>query len=638
MTCQSPIPLNLVGSVIQGPKGPKGDKGDKGDRGPAGGEAAKNGLYVFNTLPEAMAALPTLPEQSSVLVGANLTQEGITKQFTASEGSLVQVKYLDPVAYSSGLNVSSSLTTVSKDGVIYAPDPLLVPFTTGAWNAAQWHIIQNTFNSGLVRQFPTLSDAQAAATTLPEGSAIVAEGISQGRAVAGTYQPIAGVPADTLAGYSELRQYAGKNTAVDLTDAGVSGRFLQDKADSSSLDNGGTIIIDASGRRWKRVVGGREVLLSWFEQPTFHDKVNAASQWLASTGGGSVLLNASAYTQTGTVVMLPNVRIRGLGIDKTRIDFTGSGTAFQAAKNGAERHRDSSLSHFLINSTLGKAGGAVAIERGNSTFCETKSVQVANFTVGMKFPMLAGGVLSQSYFNRTEQCWFASCRHAVWMSGASNRNTFDTNTYTDCDVAYNFSEAGNLCETNTFINENVEGCHSWAEWPVGTIYSQTWIGCTIENPSTNGYVCNVRDPGRQVFVNLALIPSRNPSALSFFPIRTKPSSIFGSLASSDALGFNTQVEEELALYGGLRLRSQVGLSVYTGSIAGGNSAVVTVPVTGATVGDIVVASSDKDLLGCVLAPWVSSANTVSVRIQNASGGNVSLSAVTLKAFCVKTNL
>lgn len=74
MTCQSPIPLNLVGSVIQGPKGPKGDKGDKGDRGPAGGEAAKNGLYVFNTLPEAMAALPTLPEQSSVLVGANLTQ------------------------------------------------------------------------------------------------------------------------------------------------------------------------------------------------------------------------------------------------------------------------------------------------------------------------------------------------------------------------------------------------------------------------------------------------------------------------------------------------------------------------------------------------------------------------------------
>ena len=58
-------------------------------------------------------------------------------------GALRRLGYKPPVPYASGLVVNSSLFTVSRDGVIYAPDPTLVPFTTGAWAAAQWRVIQD---------------------------------------------------------------------------------------------------------------------------------------------------------------------------------------------------------------------------------------------------------------------------------------------------------------------------------------------------------------------------------------------------------------------------------------------------------------------------------------------------------------
>lgn len=441
-----------------------------------------------------------------------------------------------------------------------------------------------------------------------------------------------------LNNYTDLRAYSGQASIVDLTSPNIAGRFSVISGDASSLDNGGTLIVGADGRRWARSAGLRVASLSWFEQSAFHDRVNAAVQWLANSGGGEVLLDAAYYLQTGTITMLPNVRIRGLGIDKTRIDFTINGVAFDSSKLGSVGHRDSGLSHFLLNSTLGKVGGAIGVRWGNSTYCRIDRVQVANFTIGLQFPMSVDGGLGESYFNKVEQCWFASCKHAVWFSGAANRNTFDTNVYSSCDVAYNFSEAGNVSETNTFINENIEGCRSWAEWPIGQIFSQTWIGCTIENPSSNGYVCSVKDPGRQVFVNLALIPSRNTAALDFYAIRDTPSSLFGSLASSEALGFNTRIEEELALYGGLRMRSLVGVAPYSATIPAGTSGVTTAVVAGAAVGDMVIATSDKDLAGCVLVPWVSSADVVTIRLQNASGGNVELIGITIKVFCVKSDL
>lgn len=67
------------------------------------------------------------------------------------------------------------------------------------------------------------------------------------------------------------------------------------------------------------------------------------------------------------------------------------------------------------------------------------------------------------------------------------------------------------------------------------------------------------------------------------------------------------------------------------SLADGAGATTTVTVTGAQMGDFAEASFSLDLQGITLTPWISSANTVSVRFQNESGGVLDLGSGTLRA-------
>ncbi len=71
--------------------------------------------------------------------------------------------------------------------------------------------------------------------------------------------------------YDALRAYQGSSKRVDVTGVlgtsqpdGIAGEFFLDASDSTSPDNGGTVIIDALGRRWKRSLVGCAILSSWF--------------------------------------------------------------------------------------------------------------------------------------------------------------------------------------------------------------------------------------------------------------------------------------------------------------------------------------------------------------------------------------
>lgn len=66
------------------------------------------------------------------------------------------------------------------------------------------------------------------------------------------------------------------------------------------------------------------------------------------------------------------------------------------------------------------------------------------------------------------------------------------------------------------------------------------------------------------------------------------------------------------------------------SLADGVGTTTTVTVTGAALGDFALASFSLDLQGITATAYVSSANTVSVRFQNESGGLLDLSSGTLR--------
>lgn len=67
------------------------------------------------------------------------------------------------------------------------------------------------------------------------------------------------------------------------------------------------------------------------------------------------------------------------------------------------------------------------------------------------------------------------------------------------------------------------------------------------------------------------------------------------------------------------------------SLANGDGATTTVTVTGAALGDFVVASFSNDLQGIILGCYVSAADTAACRYQNETGGTIDLSSGTLAA-------
>ena len=69
----------------------------------------------------------------------------------------------------------------------------------------------------------------------------------------------------------------------------------------------------------------------------------------------------------------------------------------------------------------------------------------------------------------------------------------------------------------------------------------------------------------------------------------------------------------------------------TASLVDGAGATTTITVTGAVLGDFVLVSFGVDLQGISVTAYVSAADTVSVRIQNESGGTLDLASTTVRA-------
>ena len=366
--------------------------------------------------------------------------------------------------------------------------------------------------------------------------------------------------------------------------------------------------------------------------------IQAAIDAVYLRGGGAVLLGKS-HKISAQIQLKPHVRVVGAGASACRIETPQvTGVIFQVVRP-AGYVPSLVIGAGLSGVTVVGSAGLVGVDFSECRGGELKDVEVGVCSIGLalNYKATADGVPfgGQSYFNVVTQCAFASCTIAVKFYGAANRNTFSTNTYTNCTAAFDFATAGNISETNVFINENVEGCHSWAEWGA-SIYGQTWVGLTVENPTTNGYVCVVKDPGRQVFVNLGIIPYGDPAAVDFYKINANYSTLLGSQNSSGGSNYGTRIVEELRLFGGVRNHVNYGSAVFsTGGLGVGVSATATISVPGAAVGDFVKVSANKDLLGCVAVAWVSDTDIATVRIQNSSGGNVALSSVVFTAVIEK---
>lgn len=125
--------------------------------------------------------------------------------------------------------------------------------------------------------------------------------------------------AKPMANYTALRAYTGRATGVRITQAGLAGFFQRDTADTTSADNGGTVIVDGSGRRWKRLFTW-PVNVLWFgakgDGATDDTAaIQAAVNALPMTGG-EVAFDVGVYAVSAAITIngKPNVVLRGPGL------------------------------------------------------------------------------------------------------------------------------------------------------------------------------------------------------------------------------------------------------------------------------------------------------------------------------------
>lgn len=142
-----------------------------------------------------------------------------------------------------------------------------------------------------------------------------------------------------LANYAALRAYTGTVTPVRVTDPLLAGFFRLDTADSSSADNGGTIIVDGTGRRWKREYSGY-VKAAWFGAVGGGVDCTAAIA-AAFAASDAVHLEDWYYVSSGfTIPSGRSFTLTGIGQSKSGLWYTGAAgaTLLTYTKSYSDKH------------------------------------------------------------------------------------------------------------------------------------------------------------------------------------------------------------------------------------------------------------------------------------------------------------
>ncbi len=208
--------------------------------------------------------------------------------------------------------------------------------------------------------------------------------------------------------YDDIRNYSGSASVIychgisNVFDGGF-GYFDLDTADTTSADNGGTVLVDASSRRWKRRVQDGVIYAVWF---------GVKADWNGTTGTDNALpmqkALAAVPASRGELVFPPgnimytqmfsvnrsNITVRGAGNRVTHfVPRTITSKAAMEVNNGSWDYTTntytlggSSFGHvimrdFSIDGTDTTSSTGIVFARA-TLGCRLESLTVENFSVG----------------------------------------------------------------------------------------------------------------------------------------------------------------------------------------------------------------------------------------------------------------
>lgn len=392
-------------------------------------------------------------------------------------------------------------------------------------------------------------------------------------------------------------------TGYYATGDGGGGSYTLDESDTTTADDGGSVLVAGDGGRWKLQFTQRTLDLKQFGARYGEDstpKIQAAIAAMWKKYGGGVVGFSGALQTYGQVLLYPNVVLKGAGLDNSSIDtYLRNSPAFLTYRPAGYVPSScigAGLEEFGMANRV-PDGVGMGLDLNNARNCTVHKVSFALYAQGLTFNRTVSAVgtinsVGEAYFNKVSQCDFISCERARVYYGAANRNTFDTNTIRNCLGGEDFASFYNTAETNTFINENWEGCqypflHKENE---EFIYSQTFIGCTVDNPTSNSFRCIFGDVGHQTFINMSVIGAVDIT----HPFPSKKSNWIGRGNSDRTSSVNNILYEPLELRGGIVFSGGSLRAVQTlnASFAPTTALTITIQVSGAAPGDFALIAID----------------------------------------------
>jgi hypothetical protein len=312
--------------------------------------------------------------------------------------------------------------------------------------------------------------------------------------------PSAASIAATASNYAALREYAGSAKTVRVTGylassspSGAAGDFTRDTNDTTSADNGGTIIVSDDGTRWKRVYDGAVNLL-WFIPDAEHaaiaartssyDCLTAMNTAIATTGfgyGQTLFVPKGKYYFSSTIVLNRNVHIVGEGV---AIGFVGvfPGVVFSFA-GGVDGIRIASGGNYSIVDNIcleavSKTGFADGVRFQRRA--EMNNVLVRNFS-GHGFSIDSSTAAGSGNCN----LWrLVNCHAAANSGDGLFIRGGDSNAGTN--IGFNATDnTGYGIRDESFLGNHHFGCHSDGNGgsyrAVGANQLGSFIGCYSEN-------------------------------------------------------------------------------------------------------------------------------------------------------------
>lgn len=227
--------------------------------------------------------------------------------------------------------------------------------------------------------------------------------------------------AKPMADYTALRAYAGRATQVRITSNGIAGFFYRDDADTTSADNGGTVIVSAGGKRWKRHYDGA-VNIAWFGAKgdwggaVATDNTEAIQQ--AANSSLNLFVPLGAFKTTETIILRSGTTVYGENWANSGIFAYGcnafmvaaGGTAVNIEKLGIYSYSAAGLAYPKLHVGISSAGA-----NGNTcSWINAKDVYLAGWYSGVDWQYTWNSVL--------QDVQTAACEHGVRLFGQSVNN------------------------------------------------------------------------------------------------------------------------------------------------------------------------------------------------------------------------